>query len=72
MDLPAYARAIVGALFSLVLLWYGFEHWMKRAWGMLITHIAGAAVVAYILYKPEAAMSLLQSLGDMIAAFFRR
>lgn len=68
--LVSWALTIVGSLFGLVLAVRSFGHWAKREWGQLITHVAGAAVVAYMIFSPNDAVTLLKSIGAKIASVF--
>ncbi|WP_331752853.1 hypothetical protein OG440_38635 (plasmid) [Streptomyces sp. NBC_00637] len=65
-----YALAIVASLFGLVLAFRGFMHWMKKEWGALVTHIAGAAVVAVMIFTPNQAVTILKFVGAKIATIF--
>ena len=68
--LVSWALAIVGSLFGLVLGVRAFGHWAKKEWGALITHIAGAAVVAYMVFSPDQAVTVLKLIGSKIASVF--
>lgn len=68
--LVSWALTIVGSLFGLVLGVRGFQHWMKKEWGALITHLAGGAVVAFMIFSPDQAVTILKLIGSKLASIF--
>jgi hypothetical protein len=68
--LVSWALTIVGSLFGLVLGVRAFQHWAKKEWGALITHMAGAAVVAFMIFSPDQAVTILKLVGSKLASIF--
>ncbi|MEY9839509.1 TcpD family membrane protein [Streptacidiphilus sp. EB103A] len=69
-SLVSWALTIVGSLFGLVLGVRAFGHWAKKEWGALITHFVGAAVVAFMIFSPDQAVTILKLIGAKLASVF--
>ncbi|WP_199550307.1 TcpD family membrane protein [Streptomyces sp. N35] len=57
---------VLGNLFVAMLAVRVIGHWMKSEWGKLVTTLAGAALVAFVVWAPESAVNLLKSLGNKL------
>ncbi|WP_327359706.1 hypothetical protein [Streptomyces sp. NBC_01304] len=68
--LVTWILAVIGSLFVGVLAVRGFQHWAKKEWGALITHLAGGAVVAVMVFTPQQAVNILKFIGAKIATVF--
>jgi hypothetical protein len=70
-QLGAYVTTILSTLFAIFLGGRVFAHWGKSEWGKLVTCLLGAAVAAYCIFTPQAAITILTKLGTLIASVFQ-
>jgi hypothetical protein len=68
--LVQWILTIVGSLFVAVLAARAFGHWAKKEHGALITHIVGGAVVAFFIFSPNQAVTILKMVGTKLASVF--
>lgn len=55
---------VVGNLFIVLLLVRALGSWAKRDWGDLITNLVVAIVIGFLVYANDAAVALIQQLGQ--------
>lgn len=65
-DFKTAVLLILGNIFIIILAVRTLGHWMKREWGEMTAHIVGAILVAFVVYAPDTAVSLLNRAAETI------
>ncbi|MFI7087543.1 hypothetical protein ACIBUR_28605 [Streptomyces anulatus] len=69
--LQNYVTSILSTCFSLFLMGKVFAFWGRSEWGKLVTCLLGAAICAYCIFKPQAAIAILTNLGTLLVSVFQ-
>ncbi|MEJ8654791.1 TcpD family membrane protein [Streptomyces sp. MS1.AVA.3] len=65
-DLKTFIMTILGNLFAAVLAVRTFGHWAKSEWGKFVTTLLGAAIVAFCVWAPDKAVTVLKFVGEKL------